>query len=94
MSELHNQLVVCEHQLNKAIELFLDEEDYYCSATLAGAAEEILGALLSESGKEHTLQNSINTVLRMLSSDEVEALTGSRSQNPQKQGALASSDRS
>jgi len=38
------------HQLNKAIELFLDEKDYICCITLTGAAEEILGKELLRRG--------------------------------------------
>lgn len=33
-------------QLHRAIELFLHQRDFVCSATLAGAAEEILGQLV------------------------------------------------
>ncbi|MBI3432185.1 MAG: hypothetical protein HY018_08255 [Hydrogenophilales bacterium] len=43
------------HQLERALRLFLDETDYVCAITLAGASEEILGKLLEKSGKEHSL---------------------------------------
>ncbi|MEP1444905.1 MAG: hypothetical protein ABJK37_02155 [Paraglaciecola sp.] len=39
------------HQLEKAIALFLDEQDYICTITLAGAAEEILGKHAKYKGK-------------------------------------------
>ncbi|MEJ8847675.1 hypothetical protein [Variovorax rhizosphaerae] len=42
-------------QLDRAIALFLDEADYACAITLAGAADEILGKLLDEAGKTHAL---------------------------------------
>ena len=37
---------VAAHQLERALHLFLDENDYVCAITLAGACEEILGKLL------------------------------------------------
>ncbi|MGB5774116.1 MAG: hypothetical protein WBP89_05600 [Sedimenticolaceae bacterium] len=37
-------------QLDRAILLFLNEKDFVSSITLAGAAEEILGALVSKAG--------------------------------------------
>lgn len=46
---------VAAHQLERALRLFLDEGDYVCAITLAGACEEILGKLLEKSGKEHSL---------------------------------------
>ena len=48
-------LEVAEHQLERALRLFLDEKDYVCAITLAGASEEILGKLLKAFGKEHAL---------------------------------------
>ncbi|WP_156966292.1 hypothetical protein [Algiphilus aromaticivorans] len=36
------------------MELFLNEDDFICSITLAGAAEEILGKLLEEKGQKST----------------------------------------
>ncbi|MFZ2973618.1 MAG: hypothetical protein WA049_13350 [Ferribacterium limneticum] len=46
---------VAAHQLERALRLFLDDTDYVCAITLAGACEEILGKLLEKSGKEHSL---------------------------------------
>ena len=46
---------VAEHQLERALRLFLDERDYVSAITLAGASEEILGRLLAKEGKEHAL---------------------------------------
>lgn len=34
------------HQLERAVKLFLDEDDFVCAITLAGAAEEVLGSLV------------------------------------------------
>lgn len=46
---------VAAHQLERALRLFLDESDYVCAITLAGASEEILGKLLEKSGQERAL---------------------------------------
>jgi hypothetical protein len=50
-----SKLDVAEHQLERALRLFLEEKDYVSAITLAGAAEEILGKLLEQQGKEHAL---------------------------------------
>ncbi|MBI3527322.1 MAG: hypothetical protein HY067_05065 [Betaproteobacteria bacterium] len=50
---------IAEHQLERALQLFLDEKDYVCAITLAGASEEILGKLLEKEGKEHALGSFI-----------------------------------
>lgn len=42
-------------QIEKAISLFIDEKDYVCSLTLAGAAEEMLGNMLRTQGKDNVL---------------------------------------
>lgn len=46
---------VAAHQLERALRLFLDENDYVCAITLAGASEEILGKLLEKSCQEYAL---------------------------------------
>ena len=75
----HNQFEVSQHQIETAIRLFLDEDDFYCSATLAGAAEEVLGKMLSEKRKvNNSLQSLTAATLRMLSAQEVEALSDGR----------------
>lgn len=51
---------VAAHQLERALRVFLDEADYVCAITLAGASEEILGKLLEKSGKEHSLGSFVN----------------------------------
>ena len=50
---------VAIHQLERAIDLFIQEEDIICATTLSGASEEIFGKLLEKNGgqswlKEHT----------------------------------------
>lgn len=48
-------LALATHQLERALRLFLDEGDYVCAITLAGASEEILGSLLVQSDRKHAL---------------------------------------
>jgi hypothetical protein len=54
------RLQVAEHQLEKALLLFLDENDYVSAITIAGASEEILGKLLEKEGKDHAMGRFIN----------------------------------
>ena len=56
----YSKLELAEHQLERAITLFLDEKDYISSITLAGASEEILGKLLIKNGQEHELKGLEN----------------------------------
>jgi len=49
------KLKLAEIQIEKAIDLFVNEEDYVCSLTLAGAAEEMLGNILHKNGEENIL---------------------------------------
>ena len=57
-------LEVAEHQLKRALALFLDEKDYVCAITLAGASEEILGKLLEASGREHALGSFVKACVQ------------------------------
>uniref|UniRef100_Q47CH7 HEPN domain-containing protein n=1 Tax=Dechloromonas aromatica (strain RCB) TaxID=159087 RepID=Q47CH7_DECAR len=64
---------VATHQLERALHLFLEETDYVCAITLAGACEEILGKLLEKSGKEHSLKSFVKacvTVGRVIHGEE------------------------
>ena len=47
-----NKLNIALHQLERAILLFLNENDFISSLTLAGAAEEILGTYVKNKDKE------------------------------------------
>jgi hypothetical protein len=58
------KLQLAEHQLERALKLFLEEKDYVCAITLAGVSEEILGKLLEKDGKEHALGALVNACLR------------------------------
>jgi hypothetical protein len=51
---------VAAHQLERALRLFLDDSDYVCAITLAGACEEILGKLLEKQEKEHSLGSFVD----------------------------------
>lgn len=57
-------LALATHQMERALRLFLDEGDYICAITLAGAGEEILGRLLEESGRQHALGSWPTTAFR------------------------------
>jgi hypothetical protein len=67
------KLEVAEHQLELALELFLERQDYVASITLAGASEEILGKLLEVRGETHALeefvQSCVETGLRVFGED-------------------------
>jgi hypothetical protein len=54
---------LAEHQLDRAICLLLDHGDPICAITLAGAAEEILGKLVEQSGGKHSLREFIDACL-------------------------------
>lgn len=56
---------VAIHQLERALRLFLDEADYVCAITLAGASEEIFGKLLEKSGKEHSLGSFVKACVAL-----------------------------
>lgn len=46
---------LAEIQLDEAIRQFLDQRNFICAATLAGAAEEIFGSLLTREGIPNAL---------------------------------------
>ena len=60
-----SKLEVAEHQLNVAIRLYLDEDDFVSAITLAGAAEEILGKLLEKQGRKHSLEEFAESCVRV-----------------------------
>jgi hypothetical protein len=57
---IYTKLQLAEIQLERALQLFLDEEDYVCAVTLAGAAEELLGKLREKSGGTSELKALID----------------------------------
>jgi len=52
----YTKMQIAEHQLHLAIRLYFAEQDYISAITLAGAAEEILGKLVSEQGKKPVIE--------------------------------------
>ena len=60
-----SKLEVAEIQLERALRLFLDEADYVSAITLAGASEEILGKLLEQQGKPHSLGSLIDACVEI-----------------------------
>lgn len=58
-----SNLEISKRQLNRAIDLFLFENDFVSALTLAGAAEEILGKLLKLSHNKHALDELIDNAL-------------------------------
>ncbi|MEJ1422113.1 MAG: hypothetical protein Q2484_16470 [Candidatus Sedimenticola sp. (ex Thyasira tokunagai)] len=45
-----NKIDIAKQQIERAIDLFLHEQDYISSITLAGAADEVLGKMVDNSG--------------------------------------------
>ena len=68
------QLQVAEAQLERSIQLFLDEGDYFSSATLAGAAEEIFGNLIREKGEIPSLDSFVTAMSSLLTDKEIRAI--------------------
>jgi hypothetical protein len=66
IEETLSNLEIAHRQIERAIVVFLDDKDYVSALTLAGAAEEILGKLLNQEGKEHWLDNISKGALRAL----------------------------
>lgn len=56
---LYSKMQLAEHQLERAVILYLDEKDYISSITLAGASEEILGRLLENKGETNDLNELV-----------------------------------
>jgi hypothetical protein len=56
---------LAEIQLDRAIRIFLDEQDLISAITLAGAAEEILGELLELQGKTSALTDIVNECVHL-----------------------------
>ena len=52
-------------QLDTAIQLYLDKSDLVSAVTLAGAAEEILGKLVSQKGKINAFEEVLDILCEM-----------------------------
>ena len=55
--EVLEKIEIAERQLNRAITLLLQNDDFVCAITLAGAAEGILAGLLKSQGKTDVLSD-------------------------------------
>ena len=53
----HDVNDVALRQLETALRLYFEGEDYYSVVTLAGASEEVFGQLLKESGHENAMDS-------------------------------------
>ena len=51
------KLQLAQIQLDRAIRLYLEESDFVCAITLAGAADELLGKLLASSNRQPIVEN-------------------------------------
>jgi hypothetical protein len=47
---------IARHQIDTAIDLFLEDKDFISALTLAGAGEELTGKLIERAGGENMLQ--------------------------------------
>ena len=54
---------IAKHQLDRAISLFLNENDFICAITLGGAAEEILGKEIQRHGNTSACDD-LTSILR------------------------------
>ena len=61
-------------QLDRAIRLFLDEEDYVSCITLAGAAEGMMGEKLTKKGYDHAVASQAKGYAQLLTEEQREAL--------------------
>lgn len=70
-----SKLDAARWQLDRAIELFLDEGDFICAITLAGAAEEILGKLLNDAQQSNALNQFLDLCMfvQKADADEVDS---------------------
>ncbi|CAD2224835.1 conserved hypothetical protein [Pseudoalteromonas sp. 3J6] len=65
ITETLTNLDIAERQLDRSIQLFLDEKDFISSLTLAGAAEEILGKILNKKDESNSLSELIEICLQL-----------------------------
>lgn len=75
LEETLSNLEIAHRQIERAIVLFLDDQDYVSALTLAGAAEEILGKLLNKEGKDHWIDRVSKRALRALGFRKIELQT-------------------
>ncbi|WKT61902.1 hypothetical protein Q2E61_06815 [Microbulbifer thermotolerans] len=64
----HNRRCMALRQLETALSLYFEKEDYYSVITLSGAADEIFGQLLKAEKKENSLENINKSVAEIYKS--------------------------
>ena len=62
---IHDIQCIAQQQLETALRLYFEGEDYYSVITLAGAAEEVLGNLAKAAGHQNTLSSDIDTTQKI-----------------------------
>ena len=62
----HDVQDVALRQLETALRLYFESEDYYSVITLAGASEEIFGKLLGENNVKNALKSSQNDTWKLV----------------------------
>lgn len=67
-----SKLDLALHQLERAILLHLDEKDYICAITLAGAADELLRALVEQIGVTPALTRRVDLTVALCDDDEID----------------------
>lgn len=60
--EKHNRLEMATRQLETALALYFEGQDYYSAITLAGAADEVFGQVLREQGQEPRVEEIAKSV--------------------------------
>ncbi|MBI3571524.1 MAG: hypothetical protein HY082_10570 [Gammaproteobacteria bacterium] len=67
MAEVLNisKVDIASAQLERAIQLYVDKTDLVSAVTLAGAAEEILGKLVSDTGEKNAFEEVLDTLCAM-----------------------------
>lgn len=56
------QADAAEHQLNRAIALFIDERDFVCAITLASAADGIFGETLEAQTQDRSIDDHVTNL--------------------------------
>ena len=74
-SMAHDPKCIALKQLETALRLYFEQEDYYSVITLAGASEEIFGKLLNENARENSLDSlkkSVSGLFKHLYSEDLD----------------------
>lgn len=64
-TQVYDKTLIAVTQLETALRLFVEGQDLFSALTLAGAAEEILGRLVSGEGKESSIESLKNAASEM-----------------------------